>query len=97
MAATWQAAPPCDLRLPSDRLVSVPKMTVQLTNRQQEIVAYVAGYHAAHHCSPSFRELSAHLGVRLQAVTNHMKAIVKKGALVQILSADGRHRGWRVP
>lgn len=70
---------------------------MKLTEKQQAIVNWVDAYNRAHHCSPTFREVADHFGIHLQAVTNHMKVILRKGAMVQILSADGKHRGWRVP
>lgn len=68
-----------------------------LTAKQQQIVDYVVAYNRKHHCSPSFREVGLHFGIQGQAVVNHLKAIVKKGALVIIRTAEGKHRGWRLP
>lgn len=68
-----------------------------LTAKQQQIVNYVAAYHKQHFCSPTSREVADHMGIRLTAGWNHLKAIVQKGALVRIVGADGQARGWRVP
>ena len=72
-------------------------MAVNLTARQQAIVDYVTDYHQAHHCSPTSREVAEHFGIAPTASANHLKAIVKKGAMVKIVSATGQARGWRVP
>lgn len=68
-----------------------------LTARQKAILEYVLAYHAEHHCSPTLREVADHFGIARTGSALHLKAIVKKGALVKIVSATGQARGWRLP
>lgn len=70
---------------------------MKLTDRQQAIVDYVAAYHQAHYCSPTLREVAEHMGIARTGSALHLKAIVKKGVLVKIVSATGQARGWRLP
>lgn len=68
-----------------------------LTTRQESILRFVLEYRAEHDCSPTIREIGQAFGIKPGAAHAHMKALVKKGVLVQITSATGRNKGWRRP
>lgn len=54
-----------------------------LTTRQESILRFVLEYRAEHDCSPTIREIGQAFGIKPGAAHAHMKALVKKGVLVQ--------------
>lgn len=56
---------------------------VALTERQQEIVDFIGRFYAENHVGPTVREIASEFGFASpQAVSGHLKALVKKDAIV---------------
>lgn len=67
-------------------------MTTELTARQREVLEFIKANTAYY--SPSVREIAAALSIRSpNAVTNHLVALEKKGA---IRRRPGEHRNIEV-
>lgn len=61
-----------------------------LTGRQSQILSFVESVLRERGASPSLREIGARFKIGFGTVQDHVKALVKKGALS---ASDGRHRG----
>lgn len=56
-----------------------------LTERQHQVLTYIADYHANHGYSPSVREIGSFMGdVSLNAVHDCMQFLVKAGAVTRV-------------
>lgn len=53
----------------------------KLTKRQSEVVTYVRRYAEKYGYPPSRREIADELGVTVNAITGHLAAAERKGAL----------------
>src|SRR5437016_632771 len=62
---------------------------VTLTARQQQILAFIQSKEPP----PTAREIGAHFGLSVGAVSDHIKALRRKGHLA---TGDGRSRSLRV-
>lgn len=65
-------------------------MTRPLTEKQARVLAFIVEYRREHGYSPTFDEIGAHMGISKNAVTDYIKALVKKDAVVK---HHGMHRG----
>ena len=54
-----------------------------LTIRQKQILDYLRHYGMEHGYPPSFREIAAHFNINLGTVQDHLKALIRKGVVVQ--------------
>lgn len=52
-----------------------------LTNRQQEVLAFLREYHAREKFMPTTREIAAHFGFVQTAAICHLKALEERGAI----------------
>lgn len=52
-----------------------------LTERQQEVLAAIRRYILAHGFAPGLRDLMEPLGISLNGVRDHVRALAKKGAI----------------
>lgn len=60
-------------------------MTDDLSPRQRELLAFIVREHVARRPCPSFREMSAHLGVTsTNSVCGIVEPLVKKGMLARV-------------
>ncbi|MGP1458734.1 MAG: transcriptional repressor LexA [Treponema sp.] len=59
----------------------------EITDRQQEVLSFIADFTKKNAYPPTVREISAHFGISLRAVQDHLAALQKKGFL-----AAGKHR-----
>ena len=54
----------------------------RLTERQRDIVKFIASFYAENHVGPTRREIMEHFGfASTQAVTGHIKSLLKKDAI----------------
>lgn len=76
-------------------------MRPDLTNRQREVLEYIADFMANAGYSPTVREIGAHFKFAPGSVTDHLRALERKGYLrrdpaksrtLQILAGIGAHR-----
>jgi repressor LexA len=66
-------------------------MSNTLTERQQQVLDFIHGYHREHGVSPSLREIQAHFGLASPfGIKRHVDALTQKGALRRL---DGKARG----
>ena len=66
-----------------------------LTDRQQQVLDFVHGYHDRHGVFPSLREIQAHFGFASPfAVTRHLQALERKGVLQR---QRGKARAFSAP
>jgi repressor LexA len=66
-------------------------MSNPLTERQQQVLDFIHGYHREHGVSPSLREIQAHFGLASPfGIKRHVDALTQKGALRRL---DGKARG----
>lgn len=66
-------------------------MSEPLTDRQQQVLDFIHGYHRQHGVSPSLREIQAHFGLASPfGIKRHVDALTQKGALRRL---DGKARG----
>jgi repressor LexA len=56
-------------------------MDPNLTQRQQEILDYILGYHQENDYFPSLRETAAHFKISIGTVQTHLDYLKRKGAL----------------
>jgi SOS-response transcriptional repressor LexA len=64
-----------------------------LTGRQQEILHFIEQEHARQGLFPTLREIQKHFGFASPfAVTRHLQALVKKGALQRVCPSTPRLR-----
>lgn len=54
-----------------------------LTKRQSEIMQFITEYSELNSCPPTIREISAHFGVSIKAVQDHLLALEKKGFITK--------------
>jgi repressor LexA len=55
----------------------------RLTPRQSEVVLFVRRYAEKHGFAPSLREIADALGVNVNAITGHLAAAARKGAITR--------------
>ena len=55
----------------------------QLTPRQHEVVLFCRQYAETHGFAPSLREIADALGVNVNAITGHLAAAARKGAITR--------------
>ncbi|MDE5898862.1 MAG: transcriptional repressor LexA [Treponemataceae bacterium] len=53
----------------------------QITERQKEVLSFIADFTEANVYPPTVREISEHFGISLRAVQDHIAALQKKGYL----------------
>lgn len=53
-----------------------------ITTRQQEVLTFINDFSKENNYPPTFREISAHFGISLRAVQDHLAALQKKGFLM---------------
>jgi len=53
----------------------------KLTARQAEVLLFLRRYRQALGYSPSIREISVEFGIALRAVSDHLQALERKGAI----------------
>lgn len=69
----------------------------QVSQRQQQVLQYLAEYSQLYHCPPSYREMAAHFGwASPQAALGHLRSLARKGCVRPILGANGTRRGYRL-
>jgi repressor LexA len=51
----------------------------KLTNRQNEVLAFIKEYLLDHHYPPTIREIAAHFSISVKGAYDHVKALEKKG------------------
>lgn len=65
------------------------------TDRQAEVLAVIADFHAVNGCVPTIREVGRRLGINSpNGVLNHFKALEKKGLLKREQGVHGRGRWY---
>lgn len=57
--------------------------TIGPTARQKQVVAFLKTYCDANGFSPTVREIGDHLGVEVNAVSGHLKALERKGLITR--------------
>lgn len=63
-------------------MANMTKAGDPLTNRQAEVLAFVAGYQAEHGLPPTLREIRDHFGIKSpNGVNETLKQLVRKGAM----------------
>lgn len=66
-------------------------MQEALTDRQQQVLAFIHAHHEEHGVSPSLREIQAHFGLASPfGIKRHVDALIGKGALRRL---EGKARG----
>ena len=65
----------------------------RITARQREVLEHVRAYIATHGYSPTYREIGGHLGIRINAVVGHLRALTLKGYVTQL---PGKNRTLRL-
>lgn len=65
----------------------------QITDRQKEVLTFIADFTEMNVYPPTVREISEHFGISLRAVQDHLTALQKKG---YISSEEKRSRSIRV-
>lgn len=78
----------------SEQLELIPREPKPLTARQQEVLRYIARYIGKHGFPPSTNDLCAHFRFTSNAAADHIRALVRKGALRK---APGVARGISLP
>ena len=53
----------------------------QITDRQREVLTFIANFTEENVYPPTVREISEHFGISLRAVQDHIAALQKKGYL----------------
>ena len=53
----------------------------KLTNRQNEVLAFIKEYLLNHHYPPTIREIAAHFSISVKGAYDHVKALEKKGSV----------------
>jgi repressor LexA len=53
----------------------------EATKRQQEVLAFIAGYIRAHSYPPTIRELAEHFSISVKGAHDHIAALKKKGLI----------------
>ena len=51
----------------------------QITDRQKEVLTFIADFTEENVYPPTVREISEHFGISLRAVQDHIAALQKKG------------------
>ena len=64
-----------------------------ITDRQKEVLSFIADYTEENSYPPTVRDISTHFGISLRAVQDHIAALQKKGFLSQ---CERRARSIRV-
>ena len=64
-----------------------------ITDRQKEVLDFIANFTEENVCPPTVREIGDHFGISLRAVQDHIAALQKKGFITQ---AAKRSRSIRV-
>ncbi len=59
----------------------------KVTERQQEVLDFLAAFQAEKSFSPTVREISQHFGIRLHAVSCHLNALRHKGLITWVANA----------
>jgi repressor LexA len=54
-----------------------------LTKRQQEVLAFIAGYTKTRNYAPTVREVGAHFSISVKGAYDHVKALKRKGFIRQ--------------
>ena len=71
-------------------------MNNSLTDKQEKILAFIAGHWKECGMSPSFLEIQRHFGFGSpNAVSKHIDALVKKGFLATMTDRHGRRRSFK--
>lgn len=72
--------------------------TEPLTVRQGEVLRFMAVYFGQYGCMPTIREVGHHFGISSpNGVACHLKALVKKGHLVEAHETGTHSRGLLIP
>ena len=53
----------------------------KLTNRQNEVLAFIKEYLLGHHYPPTIREIAANFSISVKGAYDHVKALEKKGSV----------------
>jgi repressor LexA len=61
----------------------------ELTDRQKEVLSFIAAYHKKHSYPPTIREIADHFSISVKGAHDHITALRRKGKLRQ---ADKRPR-----
>ena len=59
-------------------------MSPQLTQRQNSILSFIAGFLSEHGFPPSIREIGANFSIAPSSVLDHLKALERKGFIRRI-------------
>lgn len=78
----------------TEQLELIPPTPRPLTARQQQVLDFIADYIDEHHYPPSTNDIARHFSFKSNAAWEHLKALVRKGA---ILKTPGVIRGISLP
>lgn len=61
----------------------MPKLSPDLTQRQDEIFEFIVEFFIEHMYWPCYRDISGHFGVTIKAIRDSICSIARKGFLIQ--------------